>query len=362
MGTTDLIATSLARARERLAGMSVDAALITNIENVRWMSGFSGSSAAIVLSPSEAVFITDSRYDEQAHEQVKGFEIHVFASPTRQAQAIGAVIHRLGLTSVSFEAEHVTFATMNSWANDIPGIEFTPVEKMISPLRMVKSAEEVEKIRRACGIGDACFEHVLRMLRPGVTEYDVALDIEFFIRRQGAKIAFDVIAVSGERSARPHGTPSERKLEVGDFVTLDFGACVDGWNSDLTRTVVIGEATDRHREVFDAVLRAEESCIAAMKPGVAAKDVDALARRILAEKGFDKYFGHGLGHGLGSTVHDVGSMNPNSTDVLEPGQVWTVEPGVYIPGFGGCRIEDDVVVTSDGVEVLTHASKPFVVP
>ena len=222
---------------------------------------------------------------------------------------------------------------------------------------MAKFEPEIEAIRKACGVADAAFDHIQRLIQPGVTELDICLDLEFFMRRQGAGVAFPSIVVSGERSARPHGMPSDKKLENGDFVTFDFGARIDGYNSDITRTVVVGEATDRHREIYNQVRKANEECIAFMKPGVAASEVDALARRILDEKGFAKYFGHGLGHGLGRLVHDTGRMSASSKDVLALGQVWTVEPGVYVPGFGGVRIEDDVVVRGGGVEVLTHSTK-----
>jgi Xaa-Pro aminopeptidase len=243
----------------------------------------------------------------------------------------------------------------------MPGIDLVPLNNFVSPLRMVKSADEVAKIRAACGITDACFEHVQRMIQPGVSEYDIALDMEFFIRRQGAGIAFEMIVASGERSARPHGRASERKLQAGEFLTMDFGATYQGYHSDITRTVVVGPATDRHEEIYAQVLKCQLAALDAMKPGVLARDVDAVARRVLDEKGLAHYFGHGLGHGLGRLVHDAGRMNTSSTDILEPGQVWTVEPGVYIEGWGGVRIEDDVVVTEDGIDILTKAPKQLIV-
>ncbi|MCH8273817.1 MAG: aminopeptidase P family protein [Armatimonadetes bacterium] len=351
----------ISRLRERMAEKGVEAALITHIVAVRWLTGFTGSSGFVILTPADGVFVSDSRYNEQAREQVTGLPVEIFATPVTAAEAIGAQAKRLALSKLAFEAEHVTFATHASWAEKMDGIELTAVEDLAGPLRMVKSPEEIEKIRHACGIADACFKHVQRLLQPGVTEYDIALDIEFYIRRQGAKVAFDVIAISGPRSARPHGTPSERRLRKGDFVTMDFGAMYDGYCSDLTRTVVIGEASERHREVYNAVLETQNAAIEAMKPGVEAKTVDALARSVLARHGLAKYFGHGLGHGVGRDVHDVGRMNAQSKDVLEPGQVWTVEPGVYIEGFGGCRIEDIVLITESGNEALSHAPKELMV-
>lgn len=352
---------AIEKLRARMQEMSVSAALVTNIANIHWLTGFSGSSGFAIVTEDGGVFITDSRYSEQAPEQVKGLPVRIYQSPKTSAEVIAESAKELGVKKLSFESEHVTFATHDAWKEKSDGIEFEPVKNLVDELRLIKSPEEIHRVREACGIADACFEHVTRMMQEGVREYDIALDIEFFIRRQGAKVAFPVIVVSGERSARPHGEPSEKKLEKGDFVTLDFGACVQGYNSDITRTVVIGAASDRHKEVYAAVLEAQTAAIDAIKPGANAKDVDALSREILKKYDLDKYFGHGLGHGLGSAVHDVGSLNPSSKNVLAPGQIWTVEPGVYIEKFGGVRIEDDVVVTKEGCDVLTTAPKELLV-
>lgn len=347
--------------RRKMREQGAPALLVTQIRNVAYLTGFSGSSGYVLLTDADGVFITDSRYDEQSREQVTTLPVSVYANPTTSAQAIAEQVRRLGITTLGFEAEHTTFATHRQLSEEMEGVTLVPLEGLIDPLRRVKTPSEIAKIRAACGIADACFDHVLRLMQPGVTEYDIAMEIDFYIRRQKAKVAFETIAVSGERTSRPHGTPSERKLEKGDFVTMDFGARVDGYCSDLTRTVVILEADDRQREVYHAVLDAQLRALDAIRPGVPAKDVDAIARAALAEKGLDKHFGHGLGHGLGAEVHDVGRMSPSSDDLLEEGQVWTVEPGVYIPGFGGVRIEDDIVVTSDGCEVLTKSPKELLV-
>ncbi|MER3413199.1 MAG: Xaa-Pro dipeptidase [Armatimonadota bacterium] len=347
--------------RGKMREQGAPALLVTQMRNVAYLTGFSGSSGYVILTDSQGVFITDSRYHEQAHEEVKALPVSVYANPTTWAQAVAEQVRRLSIKTLGFEAEHMTFATHRQLAEAIEGVSLVPLEGVIDPLRRVKTAEEIEKIRAACGIADACFAHVLRLMRTGVSEYDIAMEIDFYVRRQMAKVAFETIAVSGERTSRPHGTPSERKLREGDFVTMDFGARVDGYCSDLTRTVVVSRADDRQREVYDAVLDAQLRALEAIRPGVPARDVDAIARAALAEKSLDKYFGHGLGHGLGSEVHDVGRMSPSSEDVLEEGQVWTVEPGVYIPGFGGVRIEDDVLVTADGCEVLTKSPKELLV-
>jgi Xaa-Pro aminopeptidase len=329
--------------------------LISDIGGVQWLTGFTGSFGYVLVTLTKSIFITDSRYTIQAQEQVPSLELRSFASPLRFVDLLGTIASELKLESLGFEATSVNYSTFDDWQRALPEVSLVPAPDLIGQLRMIKSAEEVNKIRSACALTDAAWTHIQRMVQPGVTEYDLQLDLEFYMRRQGAALAFEPIVVSGAKSARPHGKASDKKLEKGDFLTCDFGAKVDGYCADLTRTVVVGEASDRHRELYDLVLKAQLECIAAMRPGVAAKDVDALARFIFGDQA--KYFGHGLGHGLGRLVHDTGRMNATSTDILAVGQVWTVEPGLYIEGFGGVRIEDDVVVTETGVEILNHSPK-----
>jgi len=348
---------NLKRFRDRLTELGETAALLTNMDNVRWLTGFTGSSGYVLTNLESGVFITDSRYTQQAEEQVPDLDVVIYFSPQTMAQAAAEHAKRLGIGSLAFESEHVSVASFKNYEKEFGDIRLNPVEGLAGPLRMLKTADEVKKIKDACALADACYEHVLRMVQVGVAEYDIALDIEFYFRRNKAELAFSPIVVSGERSARPHGTPSEKKLEKGDFVTMDFGAKVNGYCSDLTRTVVVGEASDRHREVYSAVLESQIAAIKTIKPGMKAREVDAVSRDLLASHDLADYFGHGLGHGLGSVVHDVGRMGPTSTDKVEVGQVWTIEPGVYIPDFGGVRIEDDVVVTESGCDVLTHSPK-----
>lgn len=348
---------NLARLRSKMSESGVQTLLVSDIANVRWLTGFTGSFGYVLVSADKALFVTDSRYAIQAGEQVLEMPNVWFQSPVVLDEFLAQQVSDLGFSKLGFEAASVSYATYEKWRSRFKGVELFGSPDLISKLRMVKTMDELDRIRQACGVADACFLHVIRMIQPGVSEWDVSLDIEFFIRRSGFELAFEPIVVSGERSARPHGKASEKKLEVGDFVTMDFGAKVDGYCSDITRTVVVGPANDRHREVYGQVLKAQLASIDAMKPGARASEVDGLARTVFDEIGLAKYFGHGLGHGLGSLVHDTGRMNATSEDVLEPGQVWTVEPGVYIPGFGGVRIEDDVVVTESGVEVLTHSTK-----
>lgn len=352
---------NLQRLQARLANEATPALLVSEIANVSWATGFTGSFGTLIATPDRAVFVTDGRYAIQANEQIPDAQVVTYAPPLEFPAFLGEQLRSLGIQRVGFESESVTYATYERWKAALGDVELVPAPGVIAPLRMVKTDDEIEKTRAACRLADQCFDHVKRMIQPGISEYDIGLEIEFYFRRQGAKLAFEPIVVSGDRSARPHGRPSEKKLEVGDFVTLDFGAELDGLCSDLTRTVVVGEASPRHREVYQAVLESQLAALDGLRPGLTGQEADALARDVLAKYDLAKYFTHSLGHGLGRVVHDGGRLGPSSKDVLEPGQIWTVEPGAYIEGFGGVRIEDDVVVTENGIEILTHSPNELLV-
>jgi len=342
-----------------MTAAGIPALIVSEIGNVQWLTGFTGSAGIVLLTEREAMFVTDSRYTLQAGEEVREMPVASFASPVLLADFLRDQIQMLGVRSIGFESSHVTYATFEDWAKRLAPIELMGVPDLIGPLRMIKSPQEIEAIRHACGLADACFTHIQRLVQPGISEFDIGLEIEFYFRRNGAEIAFAPVVVSGHRSARPHGRASEKKLDTGDFLTLDFGARIDGYNSDITRTLVVAEASERHREIYDTVLRAQLASLEAMKPGVPAREVDAVARQEMGD--LAQYFGHGLGHGLGRLVHDGGRLNATSSDILAEGQVWTVEPGIYIEDFGGVRIEDDVVVTESGIEILTHSPKEMMV-
>jgi Xaa-Pro aminopeptidase len=350
---------NLARLRASLAGQEVPAIVVSDRHNVQWLTGFTGTFGQAWVTPSQAVFVTDSRYTIQAAEQVAGFELVSFAAPKTSLVTMQELVTNLGLQAVMFETS-LPYATVREWQSTLQGVELVPAPDLLKPLRMVKSADEIRRIEEACKLADACMGHASRMIQPGVREYDICLDIEFYFRRQGATVGFPPIVASGPNSARPHATPSERALEPGDFVTLDIGARLDGYCSDITRTFVVGQASERHREVYDAVLEAEQTAIAALRPGMTGKEADAVARDLLGSKSLAQYFGHGLGHGLGLEVHDPGGLSTRSSDVLAEGQVWTVEPGVYIEGFGGVRIEDDVVLEPGGARSLTSFDRSLV--
>jgi Xaa-Pro aminopeptidase len=345
----------LNRLQETLATSGSDAMLITDMSSVGWLTGFSGTYGRAIVTPKDALFITDSRYTLQAQEEVLNMPTVWFGSPTDADEFLAEQLKKLGVSKVGFEGT-TTYTQWQKW-NQKLGVELSEAPDVVGDLRMQKSEAEIDKVRRACAVSDAAFAHIIKFIQPGQTELEVATELEMFMRKQGSEAAFPIIVVSGERSARPHGKPSSKKLENGDFVTMDFGARVEGYNSDMTRTIVVGEATERHKRVYECLLEAQVEAVHAMRPGVLARDVDKLSREILATNDLSQYFGHGLGHGLGRLVHDSGRLSPTSDNVLKPGQIWTVEPGVYIPGFGGVRIEDDVLITETGVEILTHSTK-----
>lgn len=351
--------TRIEKARAILAEHGLDAILVTDITNIGWLTGFRGSSGYAVLTQDRALFITDSRYRLIAADQVTGFEITIFQTPQTAEGVLKENFDSLSLKRIGFESASVTVEGLRRWNEKWAPVEFVPIADSLSQLRRVKDEVELGHIRAACAITDQAFEHIQRMIRPGVSEIDVELDLEFYIRRLGAGIAFPSIVVSGPNSASPHGHATERKMQHGDFVTLDFGATVEGYHSDITRTVVIGEASDRTKEVYATVLRSQLAALDTMKPGVKGSEVDHASREAMGD--FAQYFGHGLGHTLGRLVHDGGGMGPMSDIVLEVGQVWTVEPGIYIPGFGGCRIEDDVVITQTGIEIFNKTPKDLLV-
>ncbi len=346
------------RLLSRMDELSVDCLFITSRSNVRYLSGFTGSAGSLLIGKEFAVLLTDKRYTLRARSEAPGFEVIVPDNP--DDDILKTQIESRSLRKVGFEASHITVKTLEGWREKYGelGVEWVPTDGIVEELRLVKDASEIASIRAACGIADATFRHVQLFMQPETVELDVAMEIEFYMRRQGARRpAFESIVASGENSAIPHADTGERRFQPGDFVILDFGAEVDGYCSDITRTVVIGKATPEQRRIYEVVLEAQLRAIEAIKPGVKGADIDAIARQVIADAGYGDYFTHSLGHSLGLSVHDGMGFAQKSEVVLEPGMVFTVEPGIYIEGLGGVRIEDDVLVTEGGVEVLTQSPK-----
>lgn len=353
--------TPLERLRSALDAAQCPALLVTHIPNIRWLTGFTGSSAAAVVTAEHAIFATDSRYTIQAQEEVRDFNVRSFASPMRMDELLATILEECNIRTLAFDRQHVTVGRFQSWQEKWQGVELLAVDDPCETLRMVKTPEEIAKIREACRLADACMRHVVDRLHVGKTERSVLFEIHQFLWEHGAEASFPPIVVGGERSARPHGSPSDRPLQPGDLLTLDLGARLDGLCSDITRTVAIRRVGQREREIYDRVLEVQKGAIERLTPAADGKDVDMWVRQTLARYELAEYFGHGLGHGLGLEVHDPGRLSPTVDQPIEPNQVWTIEPGVYIEGVGGVRIEDDVLVTASGPEVLTHFPKELLV-
>lgn len=341
-----------------LEKMELDALLITNPINRRYMTGFTGTAGVAIVSKKGSVFITDFRYMEQATEQAKGFKI---VEHTKAIELeINNQLKALQAKQVGFEKSDVTYASYERYKKYLD-VDLIPVSNTIEQLRLIKDEEEVNILKQAGEIADAAFEHILTYIKPGIREIDVSNELEFFMRKQGAtSSSFDIIVASGFRSALPHGVASEKKIQNGELVTMDYGAIFKGYCSDITRTVAVGEISEQLEEIYQTVLGAQIRGVENIKPGITGKEADAFTRDYIVDHGYGEYFGHSTGHGLGLEVHEEPRLSTVSNTVLKPGMVVTVEPGIYVPKVGGCRIEDDIVITESGNERLTLATKDLI--
>lgn len=348
----------IAKLRELLEKNELDAILVTNPINRKYISGFTGTAGVAIISQNSTRFITDFRYTEQAAAQAEHFTIveHKGSIESEIKQQLSALnIKRLG-----FEKDNVTYASFERYEKNFE-VNLIPVGGLIENIRLIKSPEELKILKRAGEIADAAYEHIQSYIKPGVREIEIANELEFFMRKQGAtSSSFDMIVASGYRSALPHGVASEKEIQTGELVTMDYGALYNGYCSDITRTVAVGQISDELKMIYDTVLEAQLRGVKGIKPGMTGKDADALTRDYISEKGYGEYFGHSTGHGLGLEVHEEPRLSHLSESVLEPGMVVTVEPGIYIPGVGGCRIEDDIVITETGNERMTNVTKEFI--
>ena len=350
----------IARVQARLSESGPDGLLVTNLTNVRYLTGFSGTNGQVLIAPNGALFFTDPRYEARATEMVSGADIVVY--PARLTDVLANRVIALGIGRLGVEGTSLTLSERDDVAAGVPDVELVVTTNVVEALRRTKDADEVALIRAAVAVADEAFSWVLDRLVPGATERDIGLDLEFHMRGAGADdLAFPPIVGSGPLSAHIHHSPSDRTLDKGDLVLLDFGCRRDGYCSDLTRTVVLGSASDEMLELYDLVLRAQAAGIEAVGPDRRGADVDAVARKVVAEGGYGERFGHGLGHGVGLDIHEAPRLHRISEDTLSVGDVVTVEPGVYLPDTGGIRIEDCVVVTESGAEVLGSAPKDLLI-
>ncbi len=351
----------IAQLQEKIKEQELDGIIINNPSNRFYVSGFTGSAGTVFITEEIAFLITDFRYTEQAGEQALHLEIIEHGS--QKVDTLAEILRQQKVKKAGFEADFETYATVEQqFRGKINDVEWVPVQNMVEDLREIKSPVEVQNLQKAVELADQALEHIQGFIRPGITEREVSLELEFFLRKKGAKgSSFDIIVASGPRGSLPHGIASEKEIKEGELVVIDMGARLAGYASDVTRTYPVGLVDDKGREVYNTVLEAQLAAIEGIKPGMTGKEADQLAREVIAGRGYGDNFGHGLGHGIGIDVHESPRLSPISTSTLEKGMVFTVEPGIYLPGWGGVRIEDIVIMEEKGVRILTGANKELTI-
>lgn len=348
---------------QEINGVHIDAAMITSDKNRRYLTGFPSTSSVVIVTREQSYFLTDFRYAEAAEKCINSCKVVMY---TKLGDSIKEIISRHHIKGILVENEKLSLGQAKIFedlfaSQGAAAVEDTTLDDLLCSLRMIKTPEEIQKIKDSQKITDDAFAHILPMIKVGATEREIALEIEFFMRKQGADgVAFDLIVVSGQNGSMCHGVPSSKKIEDGDLITMDTGALLDGYHSDMTRTVAVGHVSDEQRKVYDTVLTAQLAAIAAVKPGIACGTVDAAARDII-EKDYMGAFGHGTGHGVGVEIHEWPRFAIGNQTITKPGMVITVEPGIYLPGKFGVRIEDMVAVTETGSENLTHSPKELII-
>lgn len=350
------------RLLKQLKAQSLPGLLVTNETNVSYLTGFSGDSSTLYLSPPETVIISDARYAEQLETECADLRVEIRTTTTKMHEAVASVLSAAGARQVGLEAAAVTWDFLNALKGQeqVKQVEFVATSGLVEGLREIKDRHEIEAIRVAIDCAQRAFGILRASLRPDLTEKQVADDLEFRIRTLGGTCgSFPAIIGVGPRAALPHGTPSEKRIGESEFVLVDWGARVNGYVSDLTRVLVTGKIPPKLERLYGVVLTAQLAGIEAIRPGAKMKDVDAAARNVIAKAGHGKQFGHSLGHGIGRNVHESPRLASDQERELAAGMVVTVEPGVYIPGWGGIRIEDDILVTKTGHEVLSSVPKRF---
>ena len=337
---------------------NVDGALIVSPENRRYFTGFDASDGYLFATKNGSVFLTDSRYIEAATDKINCCGVE------EQRSKLMEYAERFGCKALAVEADRLTVTQLKNLRKALHGIRLTTVatDKIIDSLREVKTEEEVENICKAQRIAEAALEHILGFIKIGVTEKQIALELDNYMLSHGAEaLSFETIAIAGANTSKPHGVPTDRKIEDGDFVTMDYGAVVNGYHSDMTRTVAVGHVGDEQRKVYDTVLKAQLASLGALRSGLKCSDGDRAARAVIEEAGYGEFFRHSTGHGVGIEIHEKPNLSPKSVATLRPGNVVTVEPGIYIPGKFGVRIEDMALVTENGCKNLTNAPKELVI-
>jgi len=351
----------LSRLRDRMRTAEIDGLVVSSPGNIFYLSGFRGSSGAVLITQQRSRLFSDFRYRLQAREQAPDFEF--VEAPRRLLARVGEAAGEEGLERLEYDPTHLTCEMRDQLADGAPGLDLAPAEGLVEALRSVKSADEVERIAAAAALADAALARMIELLRPGATERASDLEGEFLMRRQGAEAAaFDMIVASGPRSALPHAETTDRELRPGDLVVIDMGAKVSGYCSDMTRTFAVQSAPKAAQDIYGIVYRAQRAAAAGVRAGAVCGDVDSIARAMIEEAGHGDDFGHGLGHGVGIDVHEAPRLAEGQEAALVAGNVVTVEPGIYVDGFGGVRLEDLLVVGAEGAETVTASPMPAELP
>lgn len=346
---------------EVLQNKKLDAILVSDGYNMRYLSGFTGATGYLLITKNSKTLFTDSRYTIAAKAQAPDYTIVEVGSNRDYCAVINQVLAAEQVKVLGFEALQVRYSEYMNLKERLKVKELVPLKDELARLRRIKTKEEIACMRQAEHIGDLAFEEVLHHIRPGVTEMEIAAKLEYIMKLNGAdKLSFETIVASGVNSSKPHAEPSNRKIEKGDFVTMDFGCVYKGYCSDMTRTVVVGKANKKQKEIYSTVLKAQLAVLDMLTPGLRGKDYDTVARTIIYEAGYEGCFGHGLGHSVGLEIHENPRFSMLEEDIIEPGMIMTIEPGIYIPDFGGVRIEDMVVITEESYENFAHSSKELI--
>jgi len=343
--------------RNEIAACGLDGMLVTDPLNRRYLCGFTGSTATLLVTAERAMIAIDFRYFERADRESPDWE-QVRVQTTHQ-QAVADMVHEAGVRCLGIESDHLTLAQHADLRQALEDVELAPVKGLFLPMRAIKDATEVAILRRAVACADAAFAYLCTVIRPGMTERQVAWELESHMRTHGATAtSFPLIVGSGPNGALPHAGFTDRAIQAGEPIVMDFGALIDGYCSDITRTICLGNADERYEEIWRLVLEAQQAVETQLRPGMTGKEADAIARDLFAARGYGEQFGHGLGHGVGLAIHETPFMSRLADEVIiEEGMVVTVEPGLYLPGWGGVRIEDIVLIGAEGVEVLTRSPK-----
>jgi Xaa-Pro aminopeptidase len=346
----------LNKIRQLIDEKGLDALFVSQSENRRYLSGFTGSSGYLLVTQKDAVLATDSRYTEQAKEESSDFK--VFQTQGAISKWFNELISTLDIKRIGFDADDISFATYRSLTSEIQEKEMVPTEGLVESIRAVKDTDELALITEAVAVCDSAFEKVAAKMQVGMTETEIAWELEKAMRENGSGVLpFDIIVASGPNAAKPHHQPTNRPIAAGESVIIDMGANVKGYTSDMSRTICLGKQDEKFGKIYDLVLGAQLTAIATIESGMTGDTADGLARTVIEQGGYGEHFGHGLGHGVGLATHEAPRVGRESKDVLTNGMVFTIEPGVYISGWGGVRIEDMVVLKDGRAEVLTKSGK-----